>query len=102
MHLTADSEPVPEQVAQLAQEVYQQQLMPCLLAVMPRVEFEVRVRSNLDAQRHCAGIQCTPTASDWLAAADGRVPSHASDRGADGLPWVRRAGHGNEHGPHTQ
>ncbi|WFD25780.1 Hym1p [Malassezia nana] len=37
-----DSDPIPEQVAQLAQEVYQQQLMPCLLTVMPRVEFETR------------------------------------------------------------
>ncbi|CCU98438.1 unnamed protein product [Malassezia sympodialis ATCC 42132] len=41
-----NSEPVPEQVAQLAQEVYQQQLMPCLLTVMPRVEFERQIGSR--------------------------------------------------------
>ncbi|KOS16426.1 mo25 protein [Malassezia pachydermatis] len=37
-----DHDPVPEHVAQFAQEVYQLQLMMCLLVVLPRLEFETR------------------------------------------------------------
>lgn len=40
-----DHDPVPEHVAQFAQEVYQLQLMMCLLVVLPRLEFEVRASS---------------------------------------------------------
>ncbi|PKI85631.1 Hym1p [Malassezia vespertilionis] len=37
-----DNDPLPECIAQLAQEVYQSHLMQYLLIVMPRLEFEAR------------------------------------------------------------
>ena len=42
MYGEGESEPVPEQVAQFAQEAYQLHMMECLLTVMPRLEFEAR------------------------------------------------------------
>ena len=39
--LSKESEPQPEMVAQLAQEVYASDLLPLLIQFLPRLEFEV-------------------------------------------------------------
>lgn len=58
----AENEPVPEQVAQFSQEVYQMDLMPALLAVLPRLEFEVGWVTDAVSQRYRADI-CGPAAA---------------------------------------
>lgn len=69
----AGNEPVPELVAQFAQETYQDRLMQYLLVILPRLEFEVRRASYPGTQGRRADLYRAAAAEHWDTASDGRV-----------------------------
>lgn len=87
-----DHDPVPEHVAQLAQEFYQLQLIQHLLVVLPRLEFGVRMTayaSDTVTERHCTDIFSVVAAQDWCAASDRGVHLYAPDYCVARLSRVR-------------